>query len=114
MSLAFEFECSCEISPAGEIWCCDVCSTTLDLKDELSTEESLRLRGWDDLIDVSYTSIGAALDAGVSEETIHASMDRELEYQATLDALRETEYRESWSPPEISNPLPADYDSIPF
>lgn len=89
MAHPFQFHCSCEILPSGDLWCCDVCSTTLDLRAELVTDESDRLLGYDQLLDVTYTSEADALRAGVSEEEILDARERCMEYHAELDAQRE-------------------------
>jgi hypothetical protein len=83
-SLLFNFDCSCEVLPSGDFWCCDYCSSQLDLLDELVTEESDRLRGYSQLTDVSYTSEADARAHDVSEDEILAARECEQEYRAEL------------------------------
>ncbi len=63
--IGFEFDCSCEILPSGEIQCCDVCDTTLDPSGELETFEMDRV----------YRQLSRVLD----EWTPPSEIARELE-----------------------------------
>jgi hypothetical protein len=73
----FEFDCSCEIALSGELWCCDVCSTTLDPTGQLVTEEQDRILGWDVLLP-RYRTEAHAVACGVSEEEIFAAREDAL------------------------------------
>lgn len=96
-NLNFVFACSCEVLPTGDFWLCDVCQTQLDPKDQLSTDESTRLRRFDDLLDVMYDSEQDALNAGVSEADIQQARINEMEYQAELNTQLEYSNRQDIS-----------------
>lgn len=94
-NLEFEFRfgnetCSCEIRADGEIWCCDVCSTTLDIRGQLVTEESSRILGFDTLVP-RYRSEQHALACGVTEEEIELERDRALAAWETLRTAKHTQ-----------------------
>lgn len=88
----FEFNCSCEISLSGNLWCCDVCSTTLDPTGQLVTEESERILGFDTLVP-RYRSEAHAIACGVTEEQIIAERDRALEARITLIEAQRAQVR---------------------
>ncbi len=42
-SVEYDFACSCEVLPSGDLWCCDVCITTADPLGQLVTDEGERV-----------------------------------------------------------------------